>query len=348
MSRAVYDPARAFRTTELRETLEQALNRYFAVPRRIANLERRPSVYSSSFAIEELDVRLDDGAELQLIFKNLSQHALLGRARQLKPAFLYDPLREIEVYRTILAPKNLGTAACYGTIADQQAKRYGLFLEKVPGLELYQVGDFTVWQGVARWLAAMHTRLAGEAEQLAEAAPLLRYDEGFYWAWIRRARAALGQGGSSRSGAARHGIEWLASRYERVVERLMALQVTFIHGEFYAPNVLVQERTGGPLRVCPVDWEMAAVGPGPMDLAALIAGGWHEEEKAALAEAYHSALAPGDRRPPTRDVFSATLESCRLHVAVQWLGWFGRRRPFGAHEQDWLGEALHLAEKLGL
>ena len=35
--------------------------------------------------------------------------------------------------------------------------------------------------------------------------------------------------------------------------------MTFIHGEFYASNVLVNI-TGGKLRVCPVDWELAGWG----------------------------------------------------------------------------------------
>jgi Ser/Thr protein kinase RdoA (MazF antagonist) len=242
----------------------------------------------------------------------------------------------------------LGTATCYGAITEHQAGRYGLFLEKVPGLELYQVGDIATWRQVARWLAVMHARFAGEAELLTQAAHLLRYDEGFYWVWIRRARASLGQAESSQPRDGRHPMERLARHYGEVIEHLMALPETFIHGEFYASNVLVQERAGEPPRVCPIDWEMAAVGPGLMDLAALIAGGWTEEEKAALAMAYYDVLVLDSDCPPAPDVFLTALEYCRIHLAVQWLGWFGRWRPFRAHAQDWLGEALRLAERLGL
>src|SRR3712207_8110337 len=45
-----------------------------------------------------------------------------------------------------------------------------LFLERVQGLELYQVGEFMVWQQVARWLAVMHTRFAGKADPLLQVA----------------------------------------------------------------------------------------------------------------------------------------------------------------------------------
>jgi thiamine kinase-like enzyme len=37
-------------------------------------------------------------------------------------------------------------------------------------------------------------------------------------------------------------------------------------------------------RVCPVDWEMAAVGPGLIDLAALTAGWWTAHDSRAVTE----------------------------------------------------------------
>jgi hypothetical protein len=325
------------------------LGRYFGAPRRITGLERRPSAYSTSFAIEELDVRLDDGTGLRLLFKDLSRQALLETARRVKPAFLYDPLREIETYRIVLEPNRLGTATCYGALVDRLAGRYGLFLEKVAGLELYQVGDFGTWQQVARWLAATHARFAGKTGRFARAARLLRHDADFYRLWIRRARASWDRQPSPRqSGDMRRGAERLIGNYDRVVERLAALPATFIHGEFYASNVLVQ-RTEGGLRVCPVDWEMAAVGPGLIDLAALAAGGWTADEKTAMALAYRAALAQAGGPPPAREEELLTaLDYCRLHLAVQWSGWSSGWSPPAEHAQDWLGEALGLAEKLGL
>jgi hypothetical protein len=42
------------------------------------------------------------------------------------------------------------------------------------------------------------------------------------------------------------------------------------------------------------------------------------------------------------------LDYCRLHLAVQWLGWAPEWSPPPEHTQDWLGEALGLARKLEL
>jgi hypothetical protein len=340
-------PKRRIGTNELRAALEEALSRHFAAPRRLTELERRPSAYSTSFTIEELEVRLDDGTSLQLLFKDLSRRAMLESARRVKPNFLYDPLREIETYRSILELNRLSTAICYGSVVDLRAGRYGLFLEKVPGVELYQVGDLATWRRVAGWLAIMHARFAEETGRLARVAPLLRYDAGFYRLWADRARASLGRAGLRLSRDARRGMEQLFGEYDRVVERLVGLPLTFVHGEFYASNVLVHEEGGG-LRVCPVDWEMAAVGPGLVDLAALTAGGWTAPEREALALAYHAALVPCEDWPSALDAFLVALDYCRLHVAVQWLGWSPEWSPPPEHAQDWLGEALGLAEKLGL
>ena len=210
---------------ELRTVLESALACHPGVCQRIAELERRSTLYCTSSTIEELSAHLADGTTLELIFKNLSREALLETARRVKPAFLYDPLREIETYRTVLARSALGTAICYGTVVDHDIDRYWLFLERVPGLELYQVGDLDTWQQVARWLASMHTCFVGKTESLARSAPLLRYDSDFYRLWMGRAQTFLGQAESSQPKSVRHRIKRLAKRYDHVVEHLLALGV---------------------------------------------------------------------------------------------------------------------------
>jgi thiamine kinase-like enzyme len=317
----------------IRDALEQM------VSCRIRALERRPSPFRSSFVLEELDVRLEDGTRLQLVLKRLEWAALLEAARDAKPVFLQEPMREIQVYRNILAGFRLGTAICYGAVIDPKIDRYWLFLEKVPGTELYQLGDFSAWQQAARWLAGLHSRFFGRAENLMRMAPLLRHDADFYRRWLERAREFSRS--RTMTDSARQQIEWLARRYDRVIDRLTALPVTLIHGEFYASNILIQEAP--PYRVCPIDWEMAAVGPGLMDLAALTAGNWNAQERTALAEAYRSRLA--GRAGPGHD-FLVLLDHCRLQTAIQWLGWSPDWSPPPQQAQDWLRVALELAERL--
>ena len=297
----------------------------------VVGLERRPSAYRTSCALEEVDIELDDGERIELMVKHLARAALSPQARDAKPRFLHDPLREIELYRDVLDGAGLGAPHFHGAVPEHG----WLFLERVHGFELYQVGERATWEHVARELARLHARLAPAA---ARAPRAIRYDADWYRCWPQR---ALRFAAAREEHEARRVLERLAARYEPVVARLLALPTTVIHGEFYASNVLVDDPVA-PRRVAPVDWEQAAIGPGLVDLAALTAGGWSDDERAAIAGAYREASA--DRLGV--DEFADGLEACRLHLAFQWLGWSSDWSAPEEHRQDWLAEAERAAARL--
>lgn len=312
---------------ELRAGLEAALAETGHPPP--ARIARRPFEYRTSFPIEALDVTLPDGTELRMLFKQLGWDTLDGLTRAAKPEFLHDPLREPTVYSSLLEHAQLGTPRFFGSVPE----RSWLFVELVDGVELYQVGDLGLWQETARWLARMHERFAPDVDRHRAAGRLLDYDHAYYRRWIDRARgfADAYEDATERQQT----LAWLAERYDSAIEELTALPTTVIHGELYASNVLVDARGNAP-RICPVDWELAAVGPGLVDLAALVSGGWSDEDRQAIVSAY------GD--VPGRD-----LGLCRLHLAVQWLGWAPAEwKPPEGHRHDWLREAVQLAEALDL
>jgi len=326
---------------ELRAALEEVLAGHFGAPRRIVGMERRPSPHSSSCPLEEVDLRLDEGEPLELVVKDLDPGSRLAEASRVRPAFLYDPEREIEVYRSVLAAERLGTARCYGAVVEPSRRRCWLVLERVSGLELRFVGDLAVWEQVVAWLAGMHRRLAGGVEAAARAGRLVRYDADFYRGWMARARAC------ARDDRARPLVEWLAARHEAVVERLVELPPTVIHGELYPSNVLVQSSAAG-WRICPIDWETAAIGPGEIDVAALTAGQWSDDDRARLTLAYRAGPARRPGRPARPEAFLAAVDCCRLHLAIQMLGWSAEWSPPEHHAYDWLSEALRVAERLDL
>jgi thiamine kinase-like enzyme len=323
-------------TDELRAELEEALRLRLGADTRIAGFDRRRSGYRTSFPIEELDVRLASGEALELVFKDLSREALEGHAQDAKPDFMHDPLREIEVYERLLPAAGVETALSFGAVADEERGRYCLFLERVSGVELYQVGRRETWEHVARWLARAHDRLHDHTDRSGR---LLRYDAALLGLWPRRAAEYAG---SAEDHAA---LSRIADRYDEVVERILALSPTVIHGEFYASNVLV-DHPAAPDRVCPVDWEVAAVGAGLIDLAALVSGRWSAEDRTAMALAYREASPAESGRTQTE--FEQSLDACRLHVALQWLGWSDRWSPPPEHASDWLQDALTLSRKLGI
>jgi thiamine kinase-like enzyme len=107
------------------------------------------------------------------------------------------------------------------------------------------------------------------------------------------------------------------------------------------------QRDSTSLRVAPIDWENAAVGPGVIDLAALTTGAWSAAEREQIARGYlDRAAALGHEHDEAE--LQETLELARLHLAVQWLGWEPTWTAPAEHRHDWLGEALAIAERLRL
>src|SRR5215207_129096 len=107
-------------TAQLQSVLQLLLNRENRAERPLVHLVRRPSAYRSSYALEELEIVRADGTRLNLMFKDLSPARLSLDARRAKPPCLCNPLREIELYRTLLAEHELGTARLYGYTASEK------------------------------------------------------------------------------------------------------------------------------------------------------------------------------------------------------------------------------------
>ncbi len=279
-----------------------------------------PSRYSTSYALHDLTVLREDGPPLALVVKDLEWASMLPEARRTKPRFLYDPSREIGVYRHALDRDVLGTARCYAAVDDDDRGSW-ILLERVPGVPLVEVGDRGPWRRAMRWLARFHARSA--ANRGAPLLPLLRHDEPFYRMWMDRARRFVPD----------PRLAWVAARYDTVVERLLAQRPTFIHGELYASNVLVDGD-----RVCPIDWEMAGTGPALVDVAALTAGpGWNADDEMALLRAY---------REDVDAEFFRDLDACRAYLAIQWLGWSASWTPPLELAHDWLAVAVAATERL--
>ena len=84
-----------------------------------------------------------------------------------------------------------------------------------------------------------------------------------------------------------------------------------------------------------------------MDLAALTAGRWTETERAQLAASYRGVASAEPRTSLSHDGFMRALDCCRLQLAIQRFGWARQWTPPATHRQDWLGEALRAADRLG-
>ena len=299
---------------ELMRALDEVLHYHNGEPGKIVRLKSTLCDDWTSFNLVDLEIDLEDGTVLRLLLKDLGLKNLHETARQIKPGFLYNPLREIKTYEKILAPNCFGTAHYYGAVVRSDENRFWLFLEKMSGLRICAVNDFCAWLEAARWLARLHARFMGEGDSLKRSVPLLQHDDAFYRLWLERAMMF-------HSVAITRSVrESLKCNYDRAIERLIELPSTVIHGEFFASNILVQQ-TRASWQIRPVDWEMAAVGPGLIDLAALSSGAWSESSRTEMAAAYHDSLVSEGTPGFALDDLLLALDDCRLYLAIQWLGW---------------------------
>lgn len=272
--------------------------------------------YSTSHPIEDIG----DG----LLRKDLRPDALIGDARATKLPLLHDPRREPAVYRQLLGATGIGPR-CVASGDDW------VVLERVDAAVLWQVGEASVWNAVAAFVAAMHRRLSTVP---IDGVPLVRYDRSLAAIWRERA-AAVGVPAA------------VLAAHERAAERLDRLPVVVIHGELYPSNVLARRALPGDgdaapdgARVWPIDWEVAGRGPAVLDVAALTTGWPDGPHRAAMERAYFRASGlPAADLPAWR----TDLRAARLLVCVQWLGWGRSWTAPAAHRHDWLAEACRLA-----
>lgn len=306
--------------------------------RRICNVDCRPSPHRSSFFVDEIDVTLEDGTTVGLIAKAAHCEGMSTEARRAKPPFLWDAARERMTYESILAGLDLNTPTLFGSFVDGAGIEY-LLLERIDGVPLWQCSEFDAWRDAARWLARLHTQVGVHAAaNTGAAAHLIRYDRPYYDRWMRRAREFHGKAPGD--------VAALAERHSSIVDVLLAEQTAFIHGEFYAANILVDaSRAEGAFVVRPLDWEMAAFGPALVDLACLLAGRWTDEERADVTDVYFAEYAGNGGPVPPRADYLKKLDCCLIHLSIRNLGWSRDWSPPPDRSHDWLHEALRLCDK---
>lgn len=327
--------------TSFRAFVERSLQESDGIdPYEVRRVDVRPSRYRTSFPLDEVRVLLADGGRLRLLRKNLSLATLRPYAAAAKPAHLHNPHREIDVYRRLLFAE-LGTPRLYGADVDDQAERYWLLIEHVTGRELYQVGDLEIWCAAAAWFAHFHAQfLWVPSSSVAAEADLLMHGSDLWDEWIQR---AVERGDCDGDARTLEFVQAFVAARRRVLAVLDSLAPCFIHGDAYASNILV---AGGmsSLRVCPVDWESAAVGPALLDVAALTAG-WDDGSGRRIAEAYRDASIDWSTSGGRADFWTA-LDACRVLVAIQWLGWAPGWLPPPENRTDWAAAGLAALSRL--
>jgi hypothetical protein len=296
----------------------------------IAGIDRRRSDHSSSYASDVVTVRLAGGGEVEFFLKQFGHSEFPkdepGRQRD----------RELRVYRELLAGAGLGTARYQGSVWDGSRGRFWLVLEFVGGTPLAYCA-FEHWVAAAGWLGRLHGHFARRPGFLRGCDFLIRHDADFFWSKARLALDAVAEVAAPLADR----LDAVLSRYGRCVEVMASLPPTLVHGAYKPRHVLLDLRTSPP-RLCPVDWELAALGSGLYDLA-FLAYGLEPPGLDRLLDAYRQeALAQGVPLPE-RDGMRRVVDCFRLHRALKALA---GARARGLPESK-VARLVESAERLG-
>src|SRR6266540_3546128 len=122
---------------------------------------------------------------------------------------------------------------------------------------------------------------SGGCTELARPGLLVNYDDAYFRNMAERALRAVG----SRSGSLHRRLAAAVDAYWAMIEGFCAGRPTLVHGSYRPKNILV-DTSPTPLRICPVDWELAAVGPQLHDLACMANEVDHRPTIERFCEAY--------------------------------------------------------------
>ena len=292
--------------TALRGCLEGIVADRFGSGASIARIRRARFPHLGSYDCDSVTVELEDGERLALFLKDFGFSRLSKDDRELRR------VRELSVYRDLLAQVDLGTPRYYGSLWDESQARFWLILERVEGAVVEHVD---VERGVpaAAWLARLQGHFLRLGDRLGACDFLIRHDARFFRSKAESARRDVDR----LSPASSRRLAGLLDRYDRVVDRMLGQPQSLVHGGYIPWHVLV-DAGREPARVCAVDWELAALGSTLYDLA-LFTDGVESPVREPIEQAYRDAAAQHHVPVPARPEMQRVMDCFRLHRILDWL-----------------------------
>ena len=305
--------------------LEELLAPVLGPDVRVEGVRREPCPFASLFPAEVISLSVRDRRPLRLFLKHLGpegSHQPDKRRRD----------REARVYQDLLDDPALAVPRYYGSRLNEDTGRLELYLEYLDDWPLKYHG-LEYWFAAARELARFHAHFAERGDLLRECDFLLALDAGYFADWAERARAAV----SSYSAPFAAAMEPVLAAHGRVCELLARQPITLVHNDL-APKNVIADRTRSPSRICFVDWEMAGVGCGLLDLVHLKYGLDATTDR-EMVDVYRTELR-GTGLLPTDDAeFERVLSACEVHKTLYRLAHCGTLRPPPSTLEQWVVDA---------
>ncbi|TME24685.1 MAG: hypothetical protein E6I75_28420, partial [Chloroflexi bacterium] len=285
----------------VQELLTQALGRNIVV----TALRSDPIQVPSLFPADVLSVSLDDGTELSLFVKHLGSQQADHPDKQYR-------CREVRIYEVLLRDVGLPVAGYYGSRWNVATQRRDVYLEYVPDWSL-KYTDLEHWPTAARRLAQLQAYFAARPVACDF---LLRLDAAYFHAWAERAMSAVVSHRPELEGS----LAGIVAGYSRVAELLDRQPITLVHNDL-APKYVVADRARTPARICLVDWEMAGVGCGLLDLVHLKYG-LGPRPDSQMRAAYCAELAGSGLLPTRPRELKRLFAACEVHQTMCRLAYF--------------------------
>jgi thiamine kinase-like enzyme len=297
----------------------------------VTAMRRRPNPYSTLVQTEVLELDLSSGDTIAVFAKPVDR-AQPGHPDKQRPD------REPMLYRGLLADPVLPVARCLGA-RQAGGETEELYLEYLDGLDLrYQ--DLEIWYLAAGRLAKLHRHFAERADALRAGDYLLPLDERYFEAWAERAVAALAR---MHPGCAA-GLSRIVERLDPAPALLAAQPITLVHNDLSPKNAMAVTAGEAP-RIAFVDWELAGVGCGVLDIVHL-AYGLDADPRRRLFGAYWQALEGSPLVVEDREQREALLAACELHKTLYRLAHVEALGSDEATVRRWLQEAASWRSRL--
>ncbi len=318
----------------LRQALAQVVRQARGGESAVAGIHRTRSSSSTSYATEVITVALESGAEFQVFLKNF------GSSAGVKAGMEQRRLRELHVCRDILEHADLGTAKYYGAVWHEPLGPFWLLLEFVVGVPV-RYCSFEHWVEAAAWIGRAQGYFQRHPGLWNGRDDLIRHDAPYFLSVAEGAQRALSQRFPGMAGR----LAGPLSGYAKVVTTMTSQPRTLVHGA-YRPGQILLSQGPHPPRICPVDWELAAIGSSLYDLA-FLADGFQPPRLDQILEAYRAEASGCGVEVPDLETTKHVVDCYRLHRVLTWLGHSVDRTFPDRDVVKLLGMAEQLAGALG-
>ena len=288
----------------LKSTVQTILKNEYRASARVASLERKPCEFATLFPADILSVNLEGGDKIRLFLKHV------GYEESSHPDKL-GPQRETQIYLKLFQGTSLPVPKVYGCHPNRLSHRHEMFLEYLDGWTL-QYHDLEHWFSAATRLADLHLHF--ECEELDSRDFLNSFNQEYFTFWAHRAVTVV----SCRAPKLANRLERIVVDYDKIAKLLSNQPSTLVHNDL-APKNVIADTSVDPARIYFIDWEMAGVGCGLLDLVHLKYG-LDEENDQRMLRTYLRALEGSMLLPSTAQELDQVLFACELHKSIYRLG----------------------------